>query len=74
MRNLRNILHWFSERIHNYNLFILEEDDYDDDDHNAEDPVVVVKHQKYTTWWYLLFLIGKQNMNLFTLQIKSNTI
>ncbi|UJR34535.1 hypothetical protein I4U23_027312 [Adineta vaga] len=54
--NVKNVLRWFIEIIHNYNLFIPDEDEYNDNE--QEDPLTIVKHQRYTTRLYVsLFLV-----------------
>jgi len=56
---IRDLLQWFHERIHNYNLFIPNENDYNDENDEREDPTTVVKQQRYAIRLYIPLFIGK---------------
>lgn len=59
--NMRKVLDWLREHVHNYNLFVLGEDDYDDDDENDEtrDATFTDKRQRYTTRLYIPLITSK---------------
>jgi hypothetical protein len=57
--NVRDLLRWLREQIHNYNLFIPDEDEYDDNDDEPKDLATAVRHQIYATRLYVPLLIGK---------------
>ena len=54
--NIKELLQWLHEQIHNYNLFISEEDDQSDE---PQDSTVIIKHQRYATRLYVPLFISK---------------
>ena len=59
--NVRKVLDWLREYVHNYNLFLLDEDEHNDDDEKSEtsDAAFTDKRQRYATRLYVPLITGK---------------
>jgi hypothetical protein len=65
MMKVKNIIKWFYEYVHSYNLFIPEEDDYPDDNDQLTDQAELIKKQKYSTRLYIILFISKEHFKSF---------